>query len=105
MNIIIMSDRDECLYGQRTLKRLVDQGATEPCKVVEGINLDLYAAYLLTHFANHKSVKALRSGTAHDLFSIRAISDQLNFTEADVQNLIRFQECHLNDEGEEWKNS
>jgi hypothetical protein len=103
--VLIFSDQEEILYGREFLEEDVAEAKrkqetdadfdpdqwSKKYFIVKDIPLEMYIAYLWTHFANHKAVQEFRRGP-QDLYSVYETSKKLTFTVADAENLKKFKE-------------
>ena len=59
MNLIIRSDQGDLLYGHQLLKRIIDTEPSNQIEVCEGIEPEVFFAYVGTKFPENRAVMAL----------------------------------------------
>jgi hypothetical protein len=91
MNLIIRSDQGDLLYGHQFLRRIIDTGPSDEIEVCEGIEPEVFFAYVGTKFPENRAVMTLLGNEAPDSDLLEAVSDSIKLTPQDVDNMRELQ--------------
>jgi hypothetical protein len=92
MNLVIRDNEGRVLYGHQVLKRIVATGKTIEAAYFEGIEADVFVAYVGTKFQENRYVQSLvRSGIV-DRDLLEAVSDSIELTIEDAHAMRAFQD-------------
>ena len=97
MNLIIRSNQGDLLYGHQFLKRMVDTGTRNEVDVCEGIEPEIFFAYVGTKFPENRAVMALLGSETLESDLLEAVSDTIELTPEDVDNMRELQDWPRDD--------
>jgi hypothetical protein len=92
MDLIIRDDEGHILYGHQTLRRIIQTGKGMDYSESEGITAECYLAYIHAKFPDLKEVRALRDSGMIDADLLEAVSDRIELTTEDVENMEKLNE-------------
>jgi hypothetical protein len=98
MNLIIRSNQGDLLYGHQLLKRIVDTETSNEVEVCEGIEPEIYFAYVGTKFPENRAVTALLGSETLKSDLLEAVSDTIELTSQDVDNMRELQDWPRGDD-------
>jgi hypothetical protein len=99
MNLIIRSNQGDLLYGHQLLKRIVDTETSNEVAVCEGIEPEIFFAYVGTKFPENRAVTALLGSETLESDLLEAVSDTIELTPQDVDNMRELQDWPRGDDG------
>jgi hypothetical protein len=97
MNLIIRSDQGDLLYGHQILKRIIDTEPSNQIEVCEGIEPEVFFAYVGTKFPENRAVMALLGSETLESDLFEAVSDSIELTLQDVDNMRELQDWPRDD--------
>lgn len=100
MNLIIRDDEDRILYGHQLLRHIIATGKNNEVLVCNGIEAEIFIAYVWTKFPENRAVEALHRCGEVDEELLEAVSDSIELTIEDMEAMKEFQNRQ---EGDEWK--
>lgn len=98
MNLIIRSDHGDLLYGHQLLKRIGDKGTGNEVEICEGIEPEIFFAYVGTKFPENRAVMALLGSETLESDLLEAVSDTIELTPQDVDNMRELQDWPRDDD-------
>jgi len=97
MNLIIRSDQGDLLYGHQLLKRTIGTGQSSEAEVCEGIEPEVFLAYVGTKFPENREVQALLGNETIESDLLEAVSDSIELTPEDADNMRELQDWPRDD--------
>jgi hypothetical protein len=92
MNLVIRDDEGRVLYGHQLLRRMVATGKTMEVAFFEGVEAEVFIAYVERKFPENRYVQSLvRSGMV-DRDLLEAVSDSIELTTEDAHAMRAFQD-------------
>lgn len=82
-NVIIL-DENGIIYGHKIARQIVATGQAKAVATFRNISIDVFVAYLSTHFPNYECVKALESADQVTPKHLEAISYAIELTVGDA---------------------
>jgi len=98
MNLIIRSSQGDLLYGHQLLKRMADAGTRNEVEVCEGIEPEIFFAYVGTKFPENRAVMALLGSETLESDLLEAVSHTIELTPEDVDNMRELQDWPRDDD-------
>ena len=98
MNLIIRSNQGDLLYGHQLLKSIVDTGTSNEVEVCKGIEPEIFFAYVGTKFPENRAVMALLGSETLDRDLLEAVSDTIELTPEDADNMRELQDWPRGDD-------
>jgi hypothetical protein len=97
MALIIRSNQGDLLYGHQLLKRINDTGQSNEAGVCEGIEPEIFLAYVGTKFPENREVQALLGSETLESDLLEAVSGSIELTPEDAENMRELQDWPRDD--------
>jgi hypothetical protein len=97
VNLSIRSDQGDLLYSHQLLKRIIDTEPSNQIEVCEGIEPEVFFCLCWNEFPENRAVMALLGSETLESDLFEAVSDSIELTLQDVDNMRELQDWPRDD--------